>query len=119
MHLQPVPIRLEPVPYILVLVVRGVVLDEDRATAAVVSRQLFQKRSIGRRIEDRVLRVVEASAPQFDCTEDLDALSLSRYWNLGRTAHATPRRMQCGVLPETGLVRENQRPVLRAGFFLS
>jgi hypothetical protein len=27
--------------------------------------------------------------------------------------------MQCGVLPETGLVRENQRPVLRAGFFLS
>ena len=119
MYLQPVPIGLEPVPDILVLVVRSVVLDEDRTTAAIVSRQLFQECSIGRRIEDRVLRIVEASAPQLDRSEDLNALSLSSYWNFRRTAQSAPRSMQCGVLPETGLVRENQRPVLRAGFFLS
>lgn len=92
MNLQPVPIGSEPGPDILVLVIRGVVLDEHCALA-ITAGELFQESTVSRSIENGVLRIVEASTPQFDGTEDLDVLSFSGDGNLRWTTDATPRRM--------------------------
>ncbi len=106
MDLQPVSIRSEPSPDILVLVIRGVVLDEHCATA-ITTGKLFQESTIGGGIENGVLRIVEAGTPEFDGAEDLDVLSFSSDGNLRRTTNAAPCRMQSRILSEAGLVRKN------------
>jgi len=45
-------------------------------------------------------------------------LAVSGDPKLGWTTDAAPRGVQRGVLPETSLVGENQRPVFLLGFFL-
>ena len=118
MHLQPVAIGGEPLPYLGILVVRSVVLDQNGARAAIGARQLLQKAEVGVGVEDRVLPVVETRAPQFDGAQDFDALALSRDGDFRRVPDATPGGMQRGVLSETGFIGEDQRPTLGSGFFL-
>ena len=118
MHFQPVAIGTEPLPYLSILVVRGVVLNQNRPWAAIGARQLLQKAQVGVCVEDRVLPVMETRPPQFDGSQDLDALALSRDGDFRRVPDATPSGMQRGVLPKTGFIGENQRPALGSGFFL-
>ena len=79
---------------------------------------MLQKAQVGFCVEDRFLPVMETSAPQFDGSQNLDALALSRDGDFRRVADATPGGMQCGVLSKTGFVGEDQRSALGSGFFL-
>jgi len=115
---QPLPIVLEPLPDLRVLMIGSIVLNEDGAAAAIVGGQSVQEVQIGGGIENRSLPVVEAGTPEFDGAQDLHILAFAGDGDLGRMAHPAPGRVQRGILPETGLVGKNQRPVLAAGFFL-
>jgi len=77
MHFQPMPVGFEPGPDIGVLVIGCIVQNQDRALAAVSPGQLFEEPQIGGGIEDGILAIVEARAPEFDGAEDLHALALS------------------------------------------
>ena len=118
MNFKPMSIRFEPTPDALVLVIGGVVLNQDRALTAVSPGQLFEEPEIRGGIEDGILAIVEARAPEFDCAENLHALALSRHGNFRWATQAAPGSVECRVLPEAGFVGEDQRPVSRAGFFL-
>ena len=118
MHLQPVSIAGEPLPYVGVLMVGGVVLNQNGSTPAIAPRQLFQEGEVGCGVEDGVLPVMETGVPHLDGPQDLHALALSRNRDFGRVTDAAPGGMQRGVLAETGFVGEDQRPVPRLGFFL-
>ncbi len=118
MHFQPAAIGTEPTPYLRILVVRGVVLNQNRARAAIGTSQLLQETQVRVRVEDRLLPVMETSTPQFDGAQNLDALPLSGDGDLRRVPNATPGGMQSGVLSKTGFIGENQRPALGSGFFL-
>ena len=117
MHLQPVPVRAEPAPDIAVLVVGSIVLNQDGPLPAVSPSQLFQEGKLGGGIEDRILPIIKTRAPQFDGTEDLHVLALAGHGNCGRRPYAAPGGMERRILPETGFVGEDERPVSRAGFF--
>src|SRR5579863_1898546 len=71
---------------------------------------------IGGSIEDGGLAIVEAGAPELDSAQDLHALAFAGDRDLGRMTEPAPGSVQGGVLPETGFVGKNQRPILRAGF---
>ena len=118
MHLQPASIAGEPLPNVGILVVGGIVLNQNGSTPPVAPRQLFQEGEVGGGVEDGVLPVMEAGVPQLDGAQDLDALAFSCNRNFGRVTDAAPGRVQRGVLAETGFVGEDQRPVPRLGFFL-
>jgi len=119
MHLQPVPVGLEPGPDIAVLVIGSVVLNQDGPLPTVAPGQLFQKAEIGSGIEDLILTVIETRTPQFDGAEDLHVLALAGDGNFGRLSYAAPGGVERRILPEAGFVGEEERPVSRAGFFLS
>ena len=118
MDFQPVPVGAEPAPNLAVLMVGGVVLDEDGPLAAIMRRETLQEIQVGGGIENRGLGIVEAGAPKLDGTQDLDTLAFAGNRDLGRMTDSAPGGVQRGVLPEAGFVGENQRPVLGAGFFL-
>ena len=118
MHVQPMPIRFEPCPDLLVFVIRSIVLNQYGSAAAVASGQLVEEAQIGRGMEDGLLTVVEPRAPQLDRPKNLYGLARPGDGNLWGTTRATPGRVQRRVLPEAGFVGEDQRPVTRLGFFL-
>src|SRR6266849_5080968 len=118
MHFQPMPVGLEPSPDLAVLVVGGVVLNQNRSLAAVSPSQLFEEAEVGGGIEDRVLAILEPRAPEFDGAENLHVLALSGDGNFRWAAHSAPGGVQRRILPEAGFVGEDPRPVPRLGFFL-
>jgi len=117
MDFPPVAVTLEPTLDLGVLMIRGVVLNENGPATAIVRGPSMKEVQIGGSIEDGGLAIVEAGTPEFDSTHDLHALAFAGDGNLGRMADPAPGRVQGGVLPETGFVGKNQRPVLGAGFF--
>jgi len=96
----------------------GVVLNENGTAAAIMRGQAMQEAQMGGSIEDSGLAIVEAGTPELDSAQDLHALTFSADGDLGRMAEPAPGSVQGGVLPETGFVGKNQRPILAAGFFL-
>ena len=94
MHFQPMPVGLEPGPDIGVLVAGGVVLNRDRALAAVSPGQSFGETEISGGIEDGILAVVEARVPEFDGAENLHALALSGNGNFRWATDAAPSGVQ-------------------------
>jgi len=118
MHLQPVAVGSEPVPNAGILVIRGIVLNQNGSTAAVVEGQLMEECQVRGSIENGILLVMEAGLPEFDGAKDLDALTLAGDRDLRRPADPTPGGVQRGVLPEARFVGEDQRPVFSLGFFL-
>ena len=115
---QPVAVGLEPTPDLGVLMIRGVVLNENGTAAAIMRGQAMKEAQIGGSIEDRGLAIVEAGSPELNSAQDLHALAFAGDGDLGRMAEPAPGSVQGGVLPETGLVGKNQRSVLGTGFFL-
>ena len=118
MYFQPVPVGLEPGPNLAVLVVGGIVLNQNGALSTVSPCQLLQEAEVGSGVEDRALAILKTRAPQFDGTEDLHMLALAGDGNFRWPAYAAPGGVERRVLPETGFVGEEERPVSRAGFFL-
>jgi len=106
-YFQPVPVGLEPAPDLGVLVIRGIVLNENRSAAAVMGGQPIKEGQVGGSIEDGILLVMEAGQPRFDRAQDLHALTFSGDGDLGRMAPAAPGGMQRRVLTETGLISED------------
>ncbi len=115
---QPLPVGLEPAPDLSVLMIRGVVLNENGPAAAIMRGEAMQEIQVGGSIEDRGLRVVEAGTPEFDSAQDLHALAFAADGDLGGMAESAPGSVQGGVLTETGFIGKNQRPIFAAGFFL-
>lgn len=117
MNFQPTAVALEPRPDLAVLVVRGVVLDEDSSTPPVAQSELLQERKVGGSVEDTLLHVAELDTVDLYGSQDLDALALPSDRDFGGVADRTPRRMERGVLAEACFVREDERAVLGACFF--
>src|SRR5579863_4153227 len=115
---QPVAVGLEPAPDLGVLMIRGVVLNENGPAAAIMGGKAMEEIQVGGGIKDRGLRIVEAGAPKLDSAQDFHALPFAANRDLGRMAEPAPGSVQGRVLTETGFVGKNQRPVLGAGFFL-
>jgi hypothetical protein len=115
---QPVPVGLEPAPDLGVLMIGGVVLNENGTAAAIMRGQAMKEAQIGGSIEDGGLAIVEAGSPELDSAQDLHALAFAGDGDLGGMAEPAPGSVQGGVLTETGFVGKNQRSVLGAGFFL-
>src|SRR5665213_1274060 len=111
-------LRFKPGPDVGVLMVGGVVLNQDRPLAAVAPSHLFQETEISLGVEGAVLPILEPRTPELDGAENLHALALPGHRNFWWAAYAAPGGMQGRVLPETGFVGEDQRPVPRSGFFL-
>jgi hypothetical protein len=119
MYFQPVPVGLEPGPNLAVLVVGGVVLNQNGPLCTVAPCQLLQEAEVGGGIEDYALAILKVRAPQFDSTENLHVLALAGNGNFRWPAYAAPGGAERRILPETGFVGEEERPVSRTGFFLS
>jgi hypothetical protein len=118
MHLQPMSVGFEPAPHFRILMVGGVVLNHDGPLTAISPGQLLEEAEIGVGVEDGVLPIVEPSAPEFNGSQNLHAFAFPGNRDFRRAAYAAPGSVQSRVLPETGFVGEDQRRVLRAGFFL-
>src|ERR1700692_653929 len=118
MHFQPMPVGFEPGPDLAVFMVGGVVLNQNRPLAAIPPGQLFEEAEVGGGIENRVLAIVEPRAPEFDGAENLHVLALSGDRNFRWATHSAPGSVQRRILPEAGLVGENQHPVSLLVFFL-
>jgi hypothetical protein len=117
-HFQPVPIGLEPAPHLGILVIRGVVLNQDRSPAAIDRGEVMEEGQIRGSFEDAILLVMEAGMPEFDGAQDFDTLPFAADGDLGRMADAAPGGVERRVLTEAGFIGENQRPVLGLGLFL-
>ena len=63
MHFQPMAVGLEPFPDLCILVVGGVVLNQDRSLAAIAPSELFEEAEVRGGIEDGFLTVIEPRAP--------------------------------------------------------
>src|SRR5260370_9638655 len=108
----------EPPPHFCVLMIGGIVLDEDCALVAIVLREQLEEGQVGRSVEDAVLSVVESRAPQLDGAQNFHRLAFPGDPKLGRPTDAPPPGLQRRVLPETSFVAANQRPVFPPSFFL-
>lgn len=118
MHREPGLIAPEPGPHGLVLVVGRVVLDENRAAAAVAERQVIEKGQVRVGVEHDVPPVVKRGVVKVHGPEDLDAFAGPSDRHLRGGANATPGGVERRVLPKARLIGEDQRPVLALGFFL-
>lgn len=118
MDFQPMPVGLEPGPDLGILMVGGVVLNQNRSLAAIPPSELFEKAEIGGGIENSVLTIIEPRAPKFDGTKNLHVLALSGHGDFRRVPYAAPGGVERRVLPEAGFVGEDERPMARVGFFL-
>ena len=119
MHFQPMPVGLEPRPDLSVLVIGGVVLNQNRSLAAVSPSELFEEAEIGGGIENGVLAIIEPRAPKLDGAENFHVLTFSCHGDFRRAPNAAPGGVERRVLAEAGFVGEDERPVSRACFFLS
>jgi hypothetical protein len=95
MDIEPCSIRHEPCPHLCVLVIGGVVLDQNRSTATIVPFQEVKKPQIAFGIENTILRVVKCRAIDLHGTQNLDAFAFSGYGDFGRASDRAPRRMEC------------------------
>lgn len=112
-------IFLKPSPDVLVFMVRGIILNEDRLSWEISGSQLlFQIRSISLCVEDRSALVEKSGRKDVDRSKNFEGLSLAchRDKRLGSTSRPSP--MEGGVLTETGFVLVNQTGFLPLGFFL-
>ena len=75
---QPVSIGLQQALHQRLLVIGGVVVNENRALPPIASGQGLQKGQVGFGIEYAVLLIMKPYFPQLDGAQDLDALVRSR-----------------------------------------
>lgn len=115
--LPPTVICLEPRGHVLVFVIRRVILDEDNTVGVIAPCDLLEEIEVSFCVKDGVSMIGETRRVEFHAAEYLDALALPSHRHLGLASPASPGAVEGGVLSKTGLVRVDQRCVLRARFF--
>lgn len=117
-HLYAFPIVREPCPYTSVLVVRGIVLNQEYFSGEIAPQYSFEIRDVGFGVEHRLKIMKEAPTIQFYGAENLEGVSLagSRYFWL--KSYARPCTVECRVLSEARLVFEEDGCRFVVGFFL-
>lgn len=121
MNFQPFSVVFEPLPDVGILVVRGIILNQvDLVVSGFATRGcgLFQKAQIGFGIEDRFAAVIESGLLEIDCAKDFHTLSGARHRNQRLGCNAGPGLVEGRVLPEAGLVLEENIGVFIPRFFL-
>lgn len=108
----------KPVPYLPILVVGSVVLDQIDFLWKVASNQPLQVNDIGRSIEDFLKMVKETGRIEFDRAKDFQSLFLPGGGNFGLASYPRPGLVESGVLPESGFVLEEEGGSIASGFFL-
>src|SRR5438876_12432260 len=86
-------IGLEPAPHLCVLMIGGIVLDEDCALVAIVLSEQLEEGQVGRSVEDAVLSVVEPRAPQLDGTQNFSPCCVPP---VTQNSGARPTRLHVG-----------------------
>ena len=117
--LPPRAIVLEPSFNVAVMVIRGVVLNEEDAAGIIMTSEAFKKIQIGLGVENGSPMVEEAGGINVQSAENLDAVSLAGDGNERLVAAPGPSGVKRGILPEACLVLENQRRLSGTGFFFS
>src|SRR5260370_30372420 len=107
----------EPAPHFCVLMIGGIVLDEDCALVAIVLREQLEEGQVGRSVEDAVLSVVESRAPQLDGAQNFHRLAFPGDPKLRRTTDPAPSGVQRRVLPVTSFIMVNKPPIFPVGSF--
>ena len=92
----------KPSPYLPILVVGSVVLDQIDFLGKVASNQPLQVDDIGRSIEDWLEMVKETGRIEFDRAKDLQSLLLPGSGNFGLASYPRPGLVESGVLPGLG-----------------
>lgn len=108
----------KPVPYLPILVVGSVVLDQIDFLWKVASNQPLQVNNIGRSIEDFLKMVKETGRIEFDRAKDFQSLLLPGGGNFGLASYPRPSLVESGVLPESSFVLEEEGGSIASGFFL-
>jgi hypothetical protein len=108
----------KPSPYLPILVVGSVVLDQIDFLGKVASNQSLQVDDIGGSIEDWLKMVKETGRIEFDRAKDLQSLLLPGSGNFGLASYPRPGLVESGVLPESGFVLEEEGGSFASGFFL-
>ena len=93
-------------------------MHEKYALPPELTRNVFQKSTVGVRVEHRVTFIQEARRVDLDRAKDLDALALPGHRNLWLASDPRPGRVEGRVLPEAGLVGKDECTPFFAGFFL-
>ena len=117
-YLYVFPIVREPCPCTSVLVIGGIVLNQEYFPREVAVHDSFEIRNVSLGVEHRLEIIKETGAIQLYGAENLEGVPLAsgRYFWLG--SYARPCAVECRVLSETRLVfEENDRPFV-FGFFL-
>jgi hypothetical protein len=108
----------KPIPYLPILVVGSVVLDQIDFLWKVASNQPLQVDDIGRSIEDFLKMVQETGRIEFDRAKDFQSLLLPGGGNFGLASYPRPGLVESGILPERGFVLEEEGGSFASGFFL-
>ena len=108
----------KPLPYLSILVVGSVVLDQIDFLGKVASNQPLQVDDIGRSIEDFLKMVKETGRIEFDRAKDFQSLLLPGGGNFGLASYPRPGLVESGILSESGFVLEEEGGSFASGFFL-
>jgi hypothetical protein len=99
--------------------IRHVVVDQNDPASRVALGQLLEELRVGCPIEHGVLAEMKPGLPQCDRAKNLLGVPLASGGDARLFSAWRPGLIQTGILPEAGLVFEDQDRPLRAGFFLS
>jgi hypothetical protein len=108
----------KPIPYLLVLVIGSIVLNQIDFLGKVTSDQPFQVNDIGRGIEDWLKMVKETACIEFDRAQNFQSLLLPGGGNFGLASYPCPGLVESGVLTESSFVLEEEGGSFASGFFL-
>jgi len=108
----------KPTPYLPVLVIRCIVLNQIDFLGEVTSDQLLLVNDIGRCVEDLLKMVKEAAGIEFDRAKNFQRFPLPGGGNFGLASYPRPGLVESGVLTESGFVLEEDGGSFASGFFL-
>src|SRR5260370_20543158 len=97
MNFQPVAIGIEPGPYVAILMVCRVVLNEHGSLPSIAASQLFQESEVRGSVEDGLLPVMEARLPQSIAPKIFTLLRCP----VTRTSAGQPTRLQVACKVES------------------
>lgn len=121
MYLQPFPVCLEPLPHVLILMVRSIVLNQmDLVFSGLATRgcYLFQETQIRFGIKDKFAAVIEPGILKINRAENFHALPSTRHWDQRLGSDAGPGLVEGRVLAEASLVFEEDVGFFVPRFFL-
>jgi len=108
----------KPIPYLPVLVIGSIVLNQIDFLGKITSDQPLQVNDIGLCIEDLLKMVKETAGIEFDRAKNFQSLLLPGGRNFGLASYPRPGLVESGVLTESSFVLEEEGGSFASGFFL-